>query len=227
MRLHPVTHIVLAVESAVLVVSLPMKQGYVALFLLLGVTLLVPPRTVNRITGVFLKILVVAAFFLFLLHGVRWYPPGVSAKGITLGLESFIRIAVPVVSMLYLARRITSEDLFALMTDFRVPPAVILILFRTLWLVPRLMERMDDVVTAQKMRGMRVDNPLRRFRAVIPTLSPIFSSMVDEISRNALVMTARGFLRPGRKTHLHSLRYGWSDVLAAACVTAVYLFVCL
>jgi len=225
MRLHPVTHIVLAVESAVLVVSLPLKQGYVVLSLLLGVTLLVPSRTVNRITWVFLKILVVAAFFLFLLHGVRWYPPGVSTKGITLGLESFIRIAVPVVSMLYLARRIVSEDLFALMTDFRVPPAVILILFRTLWLVPRLMERIDEVVTAQKMRGMRIDNPFRRFRAVIPTLSPIFSSMVDEISRNALVMTARGFLHRGRKTHLHPLHYGWSDVLTITCATVVYLFI--
>ena len=110
--------------------------------------------------------------------------------------------------------------MFALLVDLRVPPAAILVLFRTIWLIPRLRIMMENVVTAQKLRGMPVDSLSRRFHAFAPTLSPLFSSMVDEISENSLVITTRGFLLPGRKSHLTPLSFGARDIIATISVTA-------
>ena len=152
-----------------------------------------------------------AAFFLFLIHGVKWMPPGISTDGLISGLVNFTHIAAPVLFIIYLSRRVHSEEIFALLIDIKVPPALILILFRTLWLVPRFVEKADEVITAQKLRGMRIESTSERVRALIPTLSPIFSSMFEEISENSLTLTTRGFLQPGRKSHLTMLRYGFID----------------
>ena len=221
MKLHPLTHIIVVLEVALLAVMLPSLQGALIIFGGFIAALLIPNRTEVRLAKPFLKILAVAAFFLFLMHGVTWKPPSISHEGIINGFDSFIHIAVPVTCVLYLSRRITSEELLALLIDIRIPPAVILILFRTLWLVPRLMERMDAAVTAQKLRGMRVENTIQRAHAILPTLSPIFSSMFDEISQNSIILTTRGFLRPGRKTHLLKLRYRCVDAVVTAMVTGL------
>ena len=221
MKLHPLTHIITTLELAVLVVILPVHQGGLVLFLCLPAALLVPSRTGTKMTVSFLKILAAAAFFLFLMHGVRLFPPGLSGEGMRTGFIGFLHVAVPVTAVIHLSRRVTAEELYSLLIDLKVPPVAILVLYRTLWLVPRLMERMDEVVTAQKLRGMKVDSTLKRARAVIPTLSPVFSSMIDEISQNSLTLTARGFLRSGTKSHLLPLRFRCLDAVLTGAVTLV------
>jgi len=226
MKLHPLTHIILAIEMALVVVILPDITGVIVLIGVFCASLLLPSRTEVNLARPFLKVLAVAAFFLFVIHAVKWRPLGISVEGLYVGLEGFIHIGIPFACVIYLSRRITSEELFALLIDLKTPPPVILILFRTLWLVPRLMERMGEVVTAQKLRGMQIDNTFRRAGAVIPTLSPIFTSMIDEISENSLTLTTRGFLRHGRKTHLLTLTYNWMDAafLSAATVVLIVLW---
>jgi energy-coupling factor transporter transmembrane protein EcfT len=122
---------------------------------------------------------------------------------------------------MFLARRVTSEELYATLIDIKVPPSVIVILFRTIWLVPRLTERMEDVVTAMRLRGMPMDTFMRRARALAPAFGTIFSSMITEISENALIMTARGFLLPGTKTHHISLQFGAVDILLTVSAAAM------
>lgn len=223
MKLHPLTHIIIAVEFAILILVLPVYQGLGVLVLWLLFTLMMPQRTEIKLTGTFLKILIVAAIFLFLIHGVHWRPLGVSTEGIIAGLIGFLHIAAPVTFIIYLSRMVQSGEIFALLIDLKVPPAVILILFRTIWLVPRFVERMDEVVMAQKLRGMRIETTSQRIRALIPTLSPIFSSMLEEISENSLTITTRGFLQPGKKSHLKVLGFRLDDAIVILVVTFAFL----
>jgi len=216
---HPATHFLVAFEIMCIAVALPTVTGAVVLGLFFLLALVLPSRTEFNLTGKFLKILGFGSLFLFLIHGVSLNPPGFSRAGLAIGIESFIRIAAPVIGVIYLSRRIRSEELFAMLIDYRVPPSLILILFRTIWLVPRLTERMDEVVTAQKLRGMRIETTGQRIRALIPTLNPIFSSMLGEISINSLTITARGFLSPGMKTHIVPLSYGRVDALVIVGLT--------
>jgi len=221
MKLHPATHIAVAVEVSFLVIALPFPADSVLLALLYAVVLLIPARTGFRRTMTFMKVLAAAALFLALIHAVRWTPVGLSADGIATALKSFNRIAVPFAGIIYLSKTVSSEELFALLVDMRVPPPVILILFRTVWLVPRLMGRTDEVLAMQRMRGLRIESPLHRLRAVLPTLSPIFSSMIDEISQNSLTITARGFLSPGRKSHLLAISFSAADAAVVGLTTLV------
>ena len=225
MKFHPLTHIIVSAELAVLILILPVLHGLCVLTFWLLLNLLISPCTETKLTGVFLKILVVAALFLFLIHGVEWRALSISIDGIVAGLNNFVHIAAPVTFVIYLSRRVRSEELYALLIDLRVPPSVILILFRTLWLIPRFVERIDEVITAQKLRGMRIEKTSQRIRALIPTLSPIFSSMLEEISENSLTMTARGFLQPGRKSHVIVLKYSWADGVLLLTVTLILLIV--
>ena len=218
---HPATHCVIAIEVALVAIVLSSITGTLVLFLFLISALAIPSRTEFFLTGKFLKLLVVGAFFLFLIHGVQMKPQGLSYEGLSIGLKSFIHIAAPIICVIYLSRHIRSEELFAMLIDYRVPPSLILILFRTMWLVPRLTERMDEVMTAQKLRGMRVETTAQRVRALIPTLNPIFSSMLNDISTNSLIMTSRGFLSPGLKTHIISLKYSWKDAVFIVGITFV------
>ncbi|MBN1293631.1 MAG: energy-coupling factor transporter transmembrane protein EcfT [Candidatus Latescibacteria bacterium] len=214
MKLNPGTHILIASEITLSAIILPILPGTVILLIFFIIALVVPSRTDFRLTREFLKILIVGVVFLILIHGIYWNPLSISYFGLLTGLNKFIHIASPVICVIYLSRRIRSEELFALLIDFNVPSTIILILFRTLWLVPRFNERIDEVVIAQKLRGMRVKTAAQRIRALIPTLNPIFSSMLNEISFNSLTLSSRGFLRPGEKTHFTRLKYGWIDVTA-------------
>ncbi len=209
--LHPITHIAVALAFAGIVLTVPFERGLATLLLGLGMTLAVPRRTETFLARAFMRVLAIALLFLFLIHGIRWIPFGVTRAGVFTALEHLTRIGAPVVAALYLSRAIRSEELFALLLDMRVPPAAILILFRTIWLVPRFTERMDETLVALKLRGMPAETPKQRIQALVPALGTIFASMFSEISDNSLVIAARGFLRPGPKSHLLALRFGVRD----------------
>ena len=211
MSLHPLTHIIVAGEIALLSAVLPVDGSAVVFSFGLFAALVIPSRTEVRITGTLLRVLALAGLFLFLIHGVRWNPPGVIFEGLRTGLASFLHIAAPITAVIYLSRRIRAEELFAFLLDIRVSAAAILILFRTIWLVPRLTERMDEVITAMKLRGIRIETPIQRMKVLAPALGTIFASMIREISENSLTLASRGFLRHSRKTHLLALPYGRYD----------------
>lgn len=222
--LHPLTQIILALEFALLAVTTPLEEGLAVLLFGLAMTLAMPSRTETRLTRPFLQALGIAALFLFLIHGVQWHPFGVTRIGMLAVFGNLTHIAAPVIAVLYLSRQIRSEELFALLLDLRAPPTAILILFRTLWLVPRLTTRMDEVVIAQKLRGMPIETPVQRLRALIPALGAIFASMLAEISDNSLVIAVRGFLRPGARSHLLALPFGRRDVTLLLLVTLILVF---
>jgi energy-coupling factor transporter transmembrane protein EcfT len=221
MPFHPLTHIIIAIEFCALAVTSPPEAGLPVILFGLVVTAVVPQRTETNLLRPFLGILGLAALFLFLMHGVRWNPPGISHEGVLAGVPGFIRIAATVTAVLHLSRSIRSEELFALFIDLRIPPAVILILFRTIWLVPRLKERMEETVAALRLRGMPTDTMPGRIRALAPSLGVVFSSMFAEISDNSIVLAARGFLRRGIRTHLVEIRYRSTDAAAMALSTLI------
>jgi energy-coupling factor transporter transmembrane protein EcfT len=217
--LHPLTHILIALSFALIAVSTPVEEGLVVLFFGLGITLAIPRRAETMLARPFLKVLGIALLFLLLIHGVRWSPFGILRTGIFQALESFTRIGSPVVAVLFLSRQIRSEELFAFFLDVKIPPVVILILFRTLWLIPRFTERMDETLIALKLRGMPAETSLQRIRALVPALGTIFASMFAETSDNSLTIAARGFLNPGPKSHLLALRFRVRDgAVMALCL---------
>lgn len=214
--LHPLTHGVIAVAAALAVLRAPGGEGVLLLLFGLGVTLAIPSRTETRLARPFLRVLGIAFLLLFLIHGVRWTPPGVTRAGCFDAVRGFVHIGAPVAAVLYLSRQIRAGELLSVLLSLRVPPAIVLILFRTLWLVPRMTARMEETLLALRLRGMPAGTVAARVRALVPALGTIFASMFAEISDNSITIAARGFLAPCRKTHLLRLRFGARDGAAVA-----------
>jgi energy-coupling factor transporter transmembrane protein EcfT len=227
MTFHPLTHMIVAGEAAFLAAMLPVDEGAVVFSIGLFFALVIPSRTEIRITGTLLRVLALAGFFLFLIHGVKWNPPEILFEGLRIGLANFLHIAAPITAILYLSRRIRAEELYAFLMDMRISASLVFIIFRTLWLIPRLKERIDEVITAMKLRGIRIETPIQRIKVLSPALGTIFASMIREISENSLTIASRGFLRNNRKTHLLVLPWGSNDtalILISTFIAAVIWF---
>lgn len=221
--LHPLTSILIAIECSLLILHIPSGRGFGLLAACLAATLTVPSRTTGRLTVPFVRVLIIAALFTAAIHCVRFSPLTIDYEGSREGLTSFVTISVPVVCVLFLSRRITQDELYAFLIDLRFPPSVILVLFRTIWLIPRMLERTDEVLAALKLRSVPIDTPVRRLMAVAPAISTIMSSMLSEITDNALVITARGFLLPTKKTHMLPLHYTPRDAVVSVFTTVLVI----
>jgi len=228
MTLHPISHLIVSLASAIVILTVSPLHSIAMLILMFVFALALPSRTAIRLSGPFLKLFAFAVIFLLLIHAVRWSPPGLTSEGFGQALIGIIRIGAVFTVMLYLTRQITGGELYAFMTTLHVPPVFVLVLFRTLWLVPRFVERIDEVILAQRLRGMRIATFRDRVHAVLPSLTPIVASMLDETYVNAMTMTIRGYLEPGPKTHVDPLPFRNRDtgvIITALSILSTILIV--
>ena len=84
--------------------------------------------------------------------------------------------------------------------------------------IPTLIEETDKIMSAQKARGADFEsgNILRRARALVPILVPLFVSAFRRADELATAMESRCYHGGEGRTALHVLRYQRADFLALA-----------
>lgn len=89
--------------------------------------------------------------------------------------------------------------------------------------IPTLLAELDTIMRAQRARGADFSRggPLRRARALVPLLVPLFVSAFRRADELALAMEARCYLPGVRRTRLHPLAAGWRDLVLLLCVAAI------
>lgn len=89
--------------------------------------------------------------------------------------------------------------------------------------IPALMVELDTIVRAQTARGADFSHggPIRRARALVPVLVPLFVSAFRRADDLALAMEARCYVPGVRRTRLHPLHAGARDAALLAGVVAV------
>lgn len=90
--------------------------------------------------------------------------------------------------------------------------------------IPTLVEETDKIISAQKARGadFETGNVMRRLRALMPILIPLFVSAFRRAEELALAMDCRCYQGGEGRTRLHRLRYGRADFLALGITAAVF-----
>ena len=90
--------------------------------------------------------------------------------------------------------------------------------------IPVLMEETDKIIKAQQARGADFDsgNLVRRAKALVPLLVPLFVSAFRRANDLATAMESRCYRGGEGRTKLHPLRYQMRDYIAYA-VLLVYL----
>ena len=82
--------------------------------------------------------------------------------------------------------------------------------------IPTLMEETDRIMKAQSARGASFDEGglIKRAKAVIPLLVPLFVSAFRRADELAMAMEARCYCGGEGRTRLHVLKYGKNDAVA-------------
>jgi energy-coupling factor transport system permease protein len=89
--------------------------------------------------------------------------------------------------------------------------------------IPTLMQEIDTIMKAQRARGASFNRggPLRRARALVPVLVPLFILSFRRADELALAMEARCYLPGAPRTRLHPLRAHRRDAVVLVAVVAM------
>lgn len=118
----------------------------------------------------------------------------------------------------------TPPETFGLMLEkLGLPQTVSLAFSMALRFIPVLAQQSQDVIDAQKSRGLSVDarNPLKKLRSLIPIFIPIIVLSIKRSIEVAEALEVRAFDLSRKRTSLVDLRMGRGDFLF---LTVVALF---
>lgn len=116
------------------------------------------------------------------------------------------------------------EKLMSPLSHLKVPTHEIAMMMSiALRFIPTLLGETDKIMKAQQARGADFESGglLKRAKALIPILVPLFISAFRIASDLAMAMEARCY-RGGRgRTRMNEIKFGKKDILAAVCLVAL------
>lgn len=95
--------------------------------------------------------------------------------------------------------------------------------------IPTLIEETDKIMSAQKARGADLETGglIKRAKALIPILIPLFVSAFRRADELALAMECRCYRGGDGRTRLKQLKYSYLDVVALIVVALVFTLIVL
>jgi energy-coupling factor transport system permease protein len=205
-----------AVQPAQMV-ALPVDQW------LLQPSVLLPPAGVSEVDAPAQGLLVPQSIALIGSFGIR--PLG-ALTGLYFALR--ITLLVCVTSLLIYTSSVVSlaDAVVSLLSPLRrlkLPTEDIAMMFSiALRFIPLTASEAEKLVVAQTARGARFDQggPVRRVKAYLPVLVPLFVNLFRRADSLAQAMESRCYQGQGR-TRLVSSRLGRADILAAVVLSAL------
>ena len=116
------------------------------------------------------------------------------------------------------------ESLFGPLKKIKVPVHEFAMMMTiALRFIPTLIDETEKIMAAQKARGADFANGslIKRAKALIPILVPLFASSFRRADELATAMECRCYRGGEGRTKLHVLRYRASDVFGIICVLVV------
>ena len=242
-RLDPRTKILLVLTYIILTFSIGSFAGYGVLAVFtLGCILVskVPPKFVIKgLKPILVFIVITGIFNLFLTGGdpvFHWWIFTITKQGIYFAVFMILRLVFLILGTSLLTLTTSpialTDGLEHLLSPFKRIglPAHELAMMMTIALrfIPTLMEETDKIIKAQSARGADFEsgNILRRAKAMIPILIPLFISAFRRADELATAMECRCYRGGEHRTRLHELKYGRIDLggwITFAVLAAVLL----
>lgn len=230
-RLDPRTKLLLLVAYIVALFTAKwfVSYGLVLLFLIVSVALSrIPPRTLLRsLKPLLILIAITGLLNLFYTDGevlLKFWAFQITREGIVAALLMILRIAMLVTGtflLTYTTSPIALTDGLELLLDplkkIHVPVHELsMIMCIALRFIPTLMEETDKIISAQKARGadFETGNLLRRAKALLPILVPLFISAFRRADELATAMECRCYHGGEGRTRMRRPRFLVHDFLA-------------
>ena len=234
-RLDPRTKIILLFALMILIFT---AEAYFALTTLTaGLIFLsqVQPLTVLKSVKPLAWIILFTLLIHFVSHDgevlAKFYMFKVTREGIIYGAMISLRLVLLIVlsSLLTFTTsplKLTdaTEKLLSPLSKVGVPAHELAMMMTiAIRFVPTLLEETDKIIKAQKSRGLDFDSGgiVKRLRAMVPILVPLFLSSFRRAEDLAMAMEARCYRGGEGRTHMKQLRLSTLDFCAAAVVILI------
>ena len=237
-RLDPRTKIILLFALMILIFVAERWTSYFALTALtVGLIFIskVPPLTVLKSVKPLSWIILFTLLIHFVSHDgevlAKFYVFKVTTEGILYG----VKISLRLVLLIMLASLLTfttsplkltdaTEKLLSPLKRIGVPSHELAMMMTiAIRFIPTLLEETDKIIKAQKSRGLDFNSGglLKRLRAMVPILVPLFLSSFRRADDLAMAMEARCYRGGEGRTHMKQLRLTRLDFYATAFVVII------
>lgn len=227
-RAHPIVKVLAAIIYCVC--GFVAQSIYVNAALLLGIILLGFALGLSKRVMTTLKGVGSLCLFLFVIQ-LPFIGTGKVLVRLPLGLQitsyglifcsqlamRLLGATLPLVVMLAVTR--LSDLTNTIVQTFRVPYRYAFVVTTAIRFIPLLIGELADVIEAQTARGVDFDcGIIKKIKLLPPLCVPLLVSCVSRMETNALAAETRGFYQRDAKSAYKKYRYGYSDVLLAACM---------
>ena len=237
-RLDPRTKIISLFALMIVIFAAQGWAAYLSLTILTATLIFiskVPPLTVLKS----IKPLAWIILFTLLIHFVshdgevlaKIYVFKVTTEGIVYGVQISLRLML-LIALSSLLTFTTSplkltdatEKLLSPLKKVGIPSHELAMMMTiAIRFVPTLIEETDKIIKAQKSRGLDFESGgvIKRLRAMVPILVPLFLSSFRRADDLAMAMEARCYRGGDGRTHMKQLRLKNLDFCAAAVVILI------
>jgi energy-coupling factor transport system permease protein len=233
-RLNPLTKLALVGSLVVAAFAVPFTWWPAALFAVVLLPAMVTAGVLRRFGLLVVKFVGPVVVAVFVVQGL-FFPEGdavlaqlgplsIKADGLLFAAQTASRLLVLVGAFLLLLLTTHPGVLMSAMVQGGLPPNVSYVLSATLQIIPTFHGRAQNILQAQRARGMETGGgPRRRLRALLALTGPLVLGSLTEVEERAIAMEARAFGAATQRTSLVVIPDSAVQRIArwALCVLAV------
>jgi len=216
-RLAPVTKLLAVFTLVFMAFISPFDLLPTFLFLFVILLLALWGKIGGAFIKLFVKILLPAIVFLFIMQSV-FYPHGqtllfriwvltVTRESVLFGYLISTRVTVMVSSFIIFLLSTHPSDLMMDLCTRGVPSMLSYIITTSLQIIPQMRIKAQSIIDAQRSRGLETEGRLiNRIKALVPLVRPLILGSLVDVEERTIAVEARGFSCPGKKTHLKEIQ---------------------
>lgn len=244
-KLDPRTKLIISIIYVVAIFLCKTYWAFLACFLFLVICILIsriPVLSVLKSVKAILFILLITVIInLFFYNEGKvlwsWWKIAITLEGIQFASFMamrliFLVLGTSLISLTTTPMNLTDgmESLMKPLKHIKFPVHdVALIMSIALRFIPTLMEEINKIIMAQKARGASFDNGnlIKRAKALIPILIPLFVSTFKIADELALALDARCYNATPNRTKMKILTLGYRDLLASIFTAGFFIVIIL
>ncbi|MCJ7622329.1 MAG: energy-coupling factor transporter transmembrane protein EcfT [Anaerolineaceae bacterium] len=134
-------------------------------------------------------------------------------EGLYFGVVYAMRISSVYISSLCLILTTTPESMVSAIVKLGIPFKYASMFGMSLNMIPIMQEEASIIIQAQRARALRENNFFEKIQSLVPLFVPLAVGSMQQAEMTAMVLEARGFGAPVKRTELHIIQFGRPDFL--------------
>lgn len=212
-RLNPMTKLVFAVVMVIGAFAISQSWWPGALFLVFVLPMIIAARISGRLGKMLLVFFLPLLIIIFAVQGLFFPGAGttlaavgpidVKTGGLLFATETALRVLVLISAFLLLLLTTHPGRLMTAMVERGMAPNIAYVVSATLQIIPTFQSRAQNILQAQRARGLESQGSLRRrLGSLLPLTGPLILSSLTDVDERSMAMEARAFGVSGRRTSL-------------------------